>query len=141
MKYRKKPVEIEAIKYEKEHIGRALNFCNKFEYNPHDNEYYIDTLEGCMKATEGDYIIKGVNGEFYPCKADIFGKTYEKLDEEIQNNKTKKFKISFNFEADDDWSKTDVKEMVEKAIDPIYHLGDASVGEINVEEIEVNKWQ
>ncbi len=49
----------------------------------------------------------------------------------------KKFKISFNFEADDDWSEVDVKEMVEKIIDPIYHLGDASVGEINVEEIEV----
>ena len=47
------------------------------------------------------------------------------------------FKISFDFEADDDCSKTDVKEMVEKVIDPIYHLGDASVGEINVEEIEV----
>lgn len=141
MKYRKKPVEIEAIKYEKEHIGRALDFCNKFRYNPHDNEYYVDTLEGCMKATEGDYIIKGVNGEFYPCKPDIFDKTYEKFDEEIQNNKTKKFKISFDFEPYDDWSKTDVKEMVEKVIDPIYHLGDASIGEINVEEIEVEKWQ
>ncbi|MDU3009571.1 MAG: hypothetical protein E7B42_01250 [Peptoniphilus harei] len=82
MKYKKKPVVIEAIKYEKEHIGRALDFCNKLRYNPHDNEYYVDTLEGCMKATEGDYIIKGVNGEFYPCKPDIFKKTYEKLDAE-----------------------------------------------------------
>ena len=88
MKYRKKPVVIEAIKYERKHMGRALNFCNKFEgnphgnklrYNPHDNEYYVDTLEGCMKVTEGDYIIKGVNGEFYPCKPDIFEKTYEKV--------------------------------------------------------------
>ena len=51
----------------------------------------------------------------------------------------KLFKISFNFEADDDWSKTDVKEMVEKVIDPIYHLGDASMGEINVEEVEVEE--
>lgn len=87
MKYRKKLVEIEAIKYEKKHIGRALDFCNKLRYNPHDNEYYVDTLEGCMKATEGDYIIKGVNGEFYPCKPDIFEKTYEKLDEEIEVEK------------------------------------------------------
>lgn len=79
MKYRKKPVVIEAIKYEKEHISRALDFCNKLRYNPHDNEYYVDTLEGCMKVTEGDFIIKGVNGEFYPCKPDIFEKTYEKL--------------------------------------------------------------
>ena len=85
----------------------------------------------------GDVYKRQVNGEFYPCKPDIFEKTYEKLDEEIQNNKTKKFKISFEFEPNDDWSKTDVKEMVEKVIDPIYHLGDARIGEINVEEIEV----
>lgn len=51
----------------------------------------------------------------------------------------KKFKISFTFEPYDEWSKEDVKAMVEKAIDPIYHLGDASIGEINVEEIEVEE--
>lgn len=142
MKYRKKPVVIEAIKYEKEHIDRALDFCNNNEnlqYNPEDNEYYIHTLEGDMKVSDGDYIIKGINGEFYPCKPDIFEKTYEKLEEEIQNNKTKKFKISFEFEPCDDWSEADVKEMVEKVIDPIYHLGDASIGELDVEEIEVEE--
>ena len=51
----------------------------------------------------------------------------------------KKFKISFEFEPYDDWSKTDVKDMFEKVIDPIYHLGDASIGEIKVEEIEVEE--
>lgn len=51
----------------------------------------------------------------------------------------KKFKVSFEFEPCDDWSKADVKEMVEKVIDPIYHLGDASIGEINVEETEVEE--
>lgn len=78
-KYRKKPVVIDAIKYDKQHIGRLLNFCGVLEYNPHDNEYYVKTLEGCMKVSDGDYIIKGVNGEFYPCKADIFEKTYEEV--------------------------------------------------------------
>lgn len=39
----------------------------------------IKTLEGVMKASEGDYIIKGVNGELYPCKPDIFIKTYEEV--------------------------------------------------------------
>lgn len=150
MKYKKKPVVIEAIKYERKHIGRALNFCNKFEgnphgnklrYNPHDNEYYVDTLEGCVKATEGDYIIKGINGEFYPCKPDIFEKTYEKLDEEIQINKTKKFKISFEFESYDDWSKAGVKGMITKVINPIYRLGGVSISELNVEEIEVKEWK
>lgn len=40
----------------------------------------IDTLEGSLQVSKGDYIIKGVNGEFYPCKPDIFHKTYEILD-------------------------------------------------------------
>ena len=96
MKYRKKPVVIEAIKYEKEHIDRALDFCDNNEhikYNPEDNEYYIHTLEGDMKVSEGDYIIKGINGEFYPCKPDIFEKTYEKLDEEIEVEKWTKKKL------------------------------------------------
>ena len=50
----------------------------------------------------------------------------------------KKFKISFNFEVDDDWSEADVKDMVETTIDPMYHLGEVSVGEMNVEEIETD---
>lgn len=47
----------------------------------------------------------------------------------------KNFKISFTFEADDDWYEADVKDMIEKIIDPIYHLGDVFVGEVDVEEI------
>ena len=39
----------------------------------------IDTLEGVMKASEGDFIIRGVNGEFYPCKPDVFNRTYEDI--------------------------------------------------------------
>lgn len=49
----------------------------------------------------------------------------------------KKFKIHFEFESYDYWTKNDVKEMIEKVIDPIYHLGDSSISEINIEEIEV----
>lgn len=49
----------------------------------------------------------------------------------------KKFKIHFEFEPYDYWTKNDVKEMIEKVIDPIYHLGDSSISEINIEEIEV----
>lgn len=48
----------------------------------------------------------------------------------------KNFKISFTFEADDDWSKADIKDMIETTIDPIYHLGDVFVGEVSVKEIE-----
>ena len=49
----------------------------------------------------------------------------------------KKFKIYFEFEPYDYWTKNDVKEMIEKVIDPIYHLGDSSISEINIKEIEV----
>lgn len=49
----------------------------------------------------------------------------------------KKYKISFNFEADDDWSESDVKEMVDTVIEPICHLGDSIVSDLNVKEIEV----
>ena len=50
----------------------------------------------------------------------------------------KNFKISFNFETDDDWSEADVKEMIEQIVDPIYHLGDVFVGEVNVEEFDID---
>ncbi|ATP93536.1 MULTISPECIES: hypothetical protein [Bacillus] len=46
-----------------------------------DKEMDIETLEGTMKASPGDWIIKGVHGEIYPCKPDIFEKTYKPLDE------------------------------------------------------------
>lgn len=49
----------------------------------------------------------------------------------------KKFEINFCFEADDYWTKKAVKEMLERAIDPIYHLGDVFIGELKVEEREV----
>jgi hypothetical protein len=79
-KYRKKPVVIEAIQYKREqNISRVQDFVNdgSLIYNPNDNEYYIKTLEGNLRLTKDDWIIKGVNSEFYPCKPDIFEKTYE----------------------------------------------------------------
>lgn len=82
MKYRKKPVVIEAMQYlREENISACLDFCFEMVYNQDENEYYIRTLEGDMKVSKGDYIIKGVQGEFYPCKSDIFEMTYEKVEE------------------------------------------------------------
>ena len=86
MKFRKKPVVIDAIQLTSENLMDCIGFVypdisvvdhptliairkNKF--------LTIETLEGDMKAQFGDYIIKGVQGEFYPCKPDIFEKTYE----------------------------------------------------------------
>jgi hypothetical protein len=79
-KYKKKPVIIEAVQYKRdENISSCMDFCPDMIYNQEDNEYDIVTLEGRMRITKGDFIIKGVNGEFYPCKPDIFRKTYEEV--------------------------------------------------------------
>lgn len=84
MKFRKKPVVIEAEQLTLKNKDRALNFitCNSYpcgtELNP---SIKIETLEGEMEAKLGDWIIRGVNGEFYPCKPDIFEKTYEQVEE------------------------------------------------------------
>ena len=85
MKYRKKPVVIEAVQFFdttdslhqiSEFIGDT--FIVRVSYKNKNNPVLpIATLEGVMMASEGDWIIKGVNGEFYPCKPDIFEKTYE----------------------------------------------------------------
>ncbi len=95
-KYRKKPVVVEAIQLSVDNVLEVERFIeqkeirldtgaaqDKFEdYKDivRRNGRKINTLEGAMTAKIGDYIIKGVSGEFYPCKPDIFEKTYEKVD-------------------------------------------------------------
>ena len=80
-RYRKKPVVIEAIRWmgdNKVEVARLLNVSDKgMPTFGDDCEVYIFTLEGTMRADFGDWIIKGVAGEFYPCKPDIFEATYE----------------------------------------------------------------
>ena len=86
MKYRKKPVEIEAIQFA-DTTETLVKLQDELGLDPVRVDYTstnspllkIETLEGTMIARVGDYIIKGVNGEFYPCKPDIFEKTYEKI--------------------------------------------------------------
>ena len=81
-KYRTKPCEIEAIQFTGDNLQQIEKFAKKdcmgagFEG---DKCIYllIETLEGTMKASIGDYIIKGLRGEFYPCKPDVFEKKYE----------------------------------------------------------------
>lgn len=77
MKFRKKPLVVEAIKYEIEHIDKAQEFCDKLKYRPVDNEFFIETLVGPVKVEDGEYIVKGANGEFYPYDVDTFVKTYD----------------------------------------------------------------
>ena len=77
MKFRKKPVVIEAVQFTgtKENYAEILRFCPHAGILP--SCLLIKTLEGTHKANVNDWIIKGVKGEFYPCKPDIFELTYE----------------------------------------------------------------
>ena len=79
-KYRKKPVIIEAIQWNGKNLSEIDNFMGRLVENK-GTIIVIHTLEGDMEASIGDYIIKGVNGEFYPCKPNIFTKTYEEVTE------------------------------------------------------------
>lgn len=82
--FRKKPVVIEAVQYGPETPEKVLE---EFQDDIADfigddvcvcgDCIQIDTLEGVMEASPGDWIIKGVMGEFYPCKPDVFAATYE----------------------------------------------------------------
>ena len=84
-KFVKKQIVVEAVQLTRSNFYLAFNFFNvsdKVEWNNgeflEDDCYIkIKTLEGVMQADDGDWIIKGVAGEFYPCKPDIFEQTYE----------------------------------------------------------------
>lgn len=97
MKYRKKPIEIEAFQYDgdlkdskgnyyvpewavKAFENRVMHF-GALKFNEPPCELFIDTLEGTHHVNVGDYIIKGIKGELYSCKPDIFAMTYEKVEE------------------------------------------------------------
>jgi hypothetical protein len=100
MKYRKKPVVIEAMQWkgmldnfdDKAKVTEWINYMDNFEgwYMKNTDQpaifqgdkMVLPTLEGEMKANPGDWIIIGVNGEAYPCKPDIFEKTYEPVVEQ-----------------------------------------------------------
>ena len=84
MKYRKKPVVIEAEQWlASQESWEKIMAMGLVEWNPGEigsETFIIKTLEGEHVATKGDFIIKGVQGEFYPCKPDIFNMTYERVE-------------------------------------------------------------
>lgn len=89
MKYKKKPVIVEAIRWNGFNLEEIKSFVGEsLIYNIIDTTWKVGkgvprvlmkirTSEGDMEVNKGDFIIKGVNGEYYPCKPDIFAKTYE----------------------------------------------------------------
>lgn len=83
--YRKKPVAFSAVQYTgdedsffevQKFVGRAFI---PYSFNGFENSCGIKTLEGAHVVIPGDFVIRGVQGEFYPCKADIFRQTYEEV--------------------------------------------------------------
>ena len=87
MRYRKIPVTIEAYQWTTEGF-EVRDDAPQWFYDAltegtlffDGDELYVNTLEGEMHASEGDYIIKGIRGELYPCKPDVFAKTYEAVE-------------------------------------------------------------
>lgn len=81
-KYIKKPIPITAIQWTGNNKAEIIEFThNRCHFRKGKVSIIIPTLEGDMGAMDGDYIIQGVDGEFYPCRQDIFQKTYEKISE------------------------------------------------------------
>lgn len=91
MKYRKKPIIIEAFKYDGDLMGADGNYyVPNWAIEAHrskdlcyidDGELYVCTLEGELRVDVGDYIIRGIEGELYPCKPSIFEATYEAVED------------------------------------------------------------
>ncbi len=90
-KFKKKPVVIEAIKWDGTLTGKHYidllfqDLCTtSITYNKQDNivsAWFIGTVIGHCRVSNGDYIIRGVNGEYYPCKPEIFEKTYDAVND------------------------------------------------------------
>lgn len=94
MRYKKKPVVIDAIQWTGDNLEEVFDFFGDYtNYSyiayaagcAHINELVINTLEGDMRVSPGDYIIRGVKGEYYPCKEDIFLQTYEEAEESFED--------------------------------------------------------
>lgn len=82
MKFRKKPVVVEAVQWTGKNMKEITKLGPKImalEEDFLDDDITIETLEGKMTAKKGDWIIRGVKGEYYPCKPDIFEATYEAI--------------------------------------------------------------
>ena len=79
MRYRKRPVEVEAVQWTGDNYEEVEAFLGDSLYPPivRTSALRVKTLEGSLLASKGDWLIRGIKGEFYPCKPDIFEQTYE----------------------------------------------------------------
>ena len=117
--YIKKQVQIEAVQFTGENIEEIETFIGKklstIEAVNVDTKLIIPTLEGDMKAIKSDYIIKGIHGEFYSCKEDIFKNRYDEVNPSFITEGQKRVRVSFNPSALT--RVEDFKKTMAKAID------------------------
>ena len=107
MKYQTNPCEIEAIQWSGNNVPEICNFMRDSKnYKFNNNELYIETLEGVMKANRYDYIIRGLRGEYYPCKPDVFHRKYKIKEKEQAKTNFDKIKEM----SAEDFAKLVVKE-------------------------------
>lgn len=82
-RYRKKPIEVEAIRYDTAAVNEVIGWIHLNGGHawviPNTKVLFLETLEGGMRANPGDWIVQGVVGEFYPCNPEVFELTYEKI--------------------------------------------------------------
>lgn len=78
-KYKKKAIIIEALQYTGKNFKECYNFAGKSIEKETKDGIIIITLEGNHLCKKGDFIVRGIKGEFYPCKPDIFSETYEEV--------------------------------------------------------------
>lgn len=137
MKFKKKPVTIDAIQWNGKNTEEVLKFLGEsltININA-DDDFKINTLEGTMTASVGDFIIKGVKGEFYPCKPDIFEQTYDAAQESKKilcvyiNKITKKYTRYEVYPLSDTFTKEKLMESVNK-----YNSNDKQTTTIKVYE-------
>jgi len=88
-RYTKKPIPIQAVQWNGTNTGELLKFSRDIRFVYHEGnennvatELYVHTLEGDLYAKLGDYIIKGIKGEVYPCAREIFEATYEEVEDD-----------------------------------------------------------
>ena len=142
--YIKKQVQIEAVQFTGENIEEIETFIGKklstIEAVNVDTKLIIPTLEGDMKAIKSDYIIKGIHGEFYSCKEDIFKNSYDEVNPSFITEGQKRVRVSFNPSAltrVEDFKKTMAKaidllvEEAELVKVSLYDMGEKEYNSLN----------
>lgn len=128
MNYRKKPVVIAAIQYDGTNSGAIADAfgtsdsTGKVILSFKGDDFIISTLEGDMKVSQGDYVIRGVNGELYPCKPDIFEKTYDAAPAQSQAQTFGQKAVGLSFNPSGNDAVTQCKQGFADRIDQLNEL-------------------